>query len=87
MLYRSLVVENKRLSRARIRQLAGVLGLAGLMLPGLAGAQTTLPFKDVLFVERGILSYPTPNDADTSKYHNESDGFHFCDQYYGHNGR
>ena len=35
---------------------------------------------DLLFVSRGVL-----NDA--SKRKSEYDGDHFCDQYYGHNGR
>lgn len=65
--------------------LSRALSLALLLLPSVALAQTTLPFKDVLFVERGILSYPNPND--TGGFHNESDGFHFCDEYFGHNGR
>jgi hypothetical protein len=61
-------------------------GLAAMLVPSLARAQSvTLPFKDVLFIERGILSYPNPND--TGGVHNEADGFHFCDEYFGHNGR
>jgi hypothetical protein len=56
-----------------------------MAIPSLAQAQVTLPFKDVLFVERGIRSYPNPYD--TGGTHNEADGFHFCDEYFGHNGR
>jgi hypothetical protein len=61
------------------------LAIAFLAVPSLARAQATLPFKDVLFVERGIRSYPNPYDTGGS--HNEADGFHFCDEYFGHNGR
>ena len=39
-----------------------------------------LKADDLLFVSRGVL-----NDASTRK--SEYDGDHFCDQYYGHNGR
>jgi len=39
-----------------------------------------LNFDDILFVSRGVL-----NDASRRK--SEYDGDHFCDQYYGHNGR
>ncbi len=39
-----------------------------------------LDFDSILFVSRGVL-----NDASTRK--SEYDGDHFCDQYYGHNGR
>ena len=39
-----------------------------------------LDFDSLLFVSRGVL-----NDA--SKRKSEYDGDHFCDQYYGHNGR
>ncbi len=59
--------------------------LLTIAIPGLASAQVTLPFKDILFVERGIRSYPNPYD--TGGVHNEADGFHFCDEYFGHNGR
>ncbi|MDP6633906.1 MAG: hypothetical protein QGG42_03335 [Phycisphaerae bacterium] len=39
-----------------------------------------LKADDLMFVSRGVL-----NDA--SKRKSEYDGDHFCDQYYGHNGR
>jgi len=39
-----------------------------------------LSFDDILFVARGVL-----NDQQRGK--SEYDGDHFCDQYYGHNGR
>jgi hypothetical protein len=52
-----------------------LLGLAAVLLPSIAQAQSTLPFTDILFVERGIIGG------------SETDGFHFCDEYYGHNGR
>jgi len=39
-----------------------------------------LKADDLLFVSRGVL-----NDASRRK--SEYDGDHFCDQYYGHNGR
>jgi len=75
-----------KLIRSRKLLLAG--SLAVWLVPSLVRAQTaTLPFKDVLFIERGILSYPNPNVADTSIPHDETDGFHFCDQNFGHNGR
>jgi hypothetical protein len=78
---RSLADRYVRPSRA----LALLFGIAAVAAPGLARAQVTLPFKDVLFVERGIRSYPNPYD--TGGTHNEADGFHFCDEYFGHNGR
>jgi hypothetical protein len=62
-----------------------VMGTVMACAPSLASAQVSLPFKDVLFVERGIRSYPNPYD--TGGTHNEADGFHFCDEYFGHNGR
>lgn len=65
--------------------LLGILSVAVVLPAERASAQDGQSFKDVLFVERGILSYPNPND--TGGYHNEADGFHFCDQYFGHNGR
>ncbi len=39
-----------------------------------------LNFDDLLFVARGVL-----NDSERGK--SEYNGDHFCDQYYGHNGR
>jgi hypothetical protein len=68
----------------RASTIVGV-AVAAVMAPGLARAQVSLPFKDILYVERGILSYPNPYD--TGGTHNEADGFHFCDEYFGHNGR
>jgi len=43
-------------------------------------ANPLLKADDLMFVARGVL-----NDA--SKRKSEYDGDHFCDQYYGHNGR
>jgi len=43
-------------------------------------ANPLLNFKDLLFVSRGVL-----NDGEGGK--SEYNGDHFCDQYYGHNGR
>jgi hypothetical protein len=43
-------------------------------------ANPLLDFDSILFVSRGVL-----NDHQQRK--NEYDGDHFCDQYYGHNGR
>jgi len=43
-------------------------------------ANPLVNFKDILFVSRGVR-----NDASRRK--SEYDGDHFCDQYYGHNGR
>jgi len=45
-----------------------------------AFANPLLGFDDILFVARGVR-----NDAASGK--SEYDGDHFCDQYYGHNGR
>lgn len=56
--------------------LTSVLGVALFMAPHLANAQAvSLPFTDVLFIERGIIGG------------SEYNGFHFCDEYFGHNGR
>ena len=43
-------------------------------------ANPLVNFNDILFVARGVR-----NDASRRK--SEYDGDHFCDQYYGHNGR
>jgi len=43
-------------------------------------ANPLLDFDSILFVSRGVL-----NDHNQRK--SEYDGDHFCDQYYGHNGR
>ncbi len=43
-------------------------------------ANPLLDFDDILFIARGVL-----NDHQRRK--SEYDGDHFCDQYYGHNGR
>jgi hypothetical protein len=41
----------------------------------LASAQVSLPFTDILFIERGIIGG------------SEYNGSHFCDEYFGHNGK
>jgi len=43
-------------------------------------ANPLLDFDDIMFVARGVLN-------DQAKGKSEYDGDHFCDQYYGHNGR
>jgi hypothetical protein len=89
MICRPLLVTRTGSLGSRAPLFCSILGLALVLVPSLAYAQATgaITFKDIIFIERGILSYPNPNDADTSKYHNEADGFHFCDQNFGHNGR
>jgi hypothetical protein len=69
---RALITKTARRLSPRLLRL---LGLSVLLMPGLAGAQTSLPFKDIVFVERGILGG------------SEYNGSHFCDEYFGHNGR
>ena len=44
-----------RRSRLSALRLPSILGLAVLLLPSLASAQSSLPFTDLLFVERGII--------------------------------
>lgn len=85
MLSRSIFFGCIRLPMVTAPRVFALVGLAAMLVPTSARAQTTLAFKDLIFIERGILSYPNPND--TSGAHNESDGFHFCDEYFGHNGR
>jgi hypothetical protein len=80
---RALTAQHVRSSGTRT--IFFLMAITPLVVPSLARAQVTLPFKDVLFVERGIRSYPNPYD--TGGTHNEADGFHFCDEYFGHNGR
>jgi hypothetical protein len=89
MICRPLLVTHTGPRGSRAALFCRMLGLAVVLAPSLAHAQATgsITFKDIIFIERGILSYPNPNDADTSKYHNEADGFHFIDEYFGHNGR
>jgi MYXO-CTERM domain-containing protein len=72
---RLLVVRQAGPSRFNVLRFSIFLGLAMVMVPSLARAQTTFPFTDILFVERGIIGG------------SEANGFHFCDEYYGHNGR
>ena len=43
-------------------------------------ANPLLDFDSILFVSRGVLNDHQPRKS-------EYDGDHFCDQYYGHNGR
>ncbi len=45
-----------------------------------AFANPLLDFDDILFIARGVLN-------DHRRQKSEYDGDHFCDQYYGHNGR
>jgi hypothetical protein len=59
-----------------------VLGLCALTAPGLAPAAD---FKDILFIERGIVG-TTLKNINTGG-HDEYNGFHHVDEYFGHNGR
>ena len=72
---RLLVTRQNGPSRYQVLGLPSILWLAMMMIPGSARAQTTFPFTDILFVERGIIGG------------SEANGFHFCDEYFGHNGR
>lgn len=79
---RSLINGGVRPRPVRAIPLLSLLAFSAIWSPSSAHAQASLPFKDIIFVERGILSYP--NDG---WMHNEIDGFHFCDEFFGHNGR
>ena len=62
-----------------------LLGLAALLVPGLARAQQPSSFKDILFIERGIVGTTLKNV--NQQPHDEYNGFHHVDEYFGHNGR
>jgi hypothetical protein len=62
-----------------------LLGLAALLAPGLAQAQQASAFKDILFIERGIVGTTLRNV--NQQPHDEYNGFHHVDEYFGHNGR
>jgi hypothetical protein len=64
-------------------RLLSLLAVAAIWSPRPARAQTALPFKDIIFVERGILAA----NASNTWMHDEYNGFHFCDEYFGHNGK
>lgn len=75
MVIRLLGARQIRPSRSGRRRL-GTLGVVLFMVTHLANAQAvSLPFSDILFVERGIIGG------------SEYNGSHFCDEYFGHNGR
>jgi hypothetical protein len=68
-------VRQTRLSRFKVLRFLSILGLTALLVPSLASAQSSFTFTDLLFVERGIVGG------------SEYNGFHFCDEYFGHNGK
>lgn len=76
MRFRLLGARQIRSSRPGRRPRSSAVGIAFLMISHLAnGQEVSLPFSDILFVERGIIGG------------SEYNGFHFCDEYFGHNGR
>jgi hypothetical protein len=74
-LFRFLTTRHLAATTFRRSRHGVLLGLVALLVPGIAQAQQSFAFKDILFVERGILGG------------SEYDGSHFCDEYFGHNGR
>jgi hypothetical protein len=81
MLSRSLPVTRSELSKPNLPLYWTILALAAVLSPSPAGAQVapepsaTLPFKDIILIERDIIGG------------SEYNGFSLCDQYYGHNSQ
>jgi hypothetical protein len=79
MISRSVVGQIRKL---KAWQHSAFLGLAVALVPAYAQAQD---FKDILFIERGIVGTTLKNVNIGG--HDEYNGFHHVDEYFGHNGR